>query len=121
MTLQTLLNDEQKAFEELLHPSVGFCDCLYLPEARTNLHKMTCRLYGNTLSRNLNDYDERIIKSFIALHDQKIITAVIGMLPKEYDESNVTPFATLAEMKQWNRCLREIKSPLQQALKKEMV
>ena len=62
MTLQTLLNDEQKAFEkDFPYCDSDFCYCW---------------------KKETQDKQ----KAFLALHDQKIITAVIGGIEKKMDE-----------------------------------
>ena len=80
--LQTLLNDEQKAFEEFIHRAI-------------NLPKDGMIDTGE-LFKLIDKHN-----SFLALHDQKIITAVIGMC-ENGDYNDVLP-------------------ALYEALKKEMI
>lgn len=67
MTLHTLLDDEQKAFEK-----------------RFPLREIEGRINEDTWFGNPPTPKE--IKDFLALHDQKIITAVIGGIEKKMDE-----------------------------------
>lgn len=114
MTLQTLLNDEQKAFEEE-HPCLN-------RKAREDLKSLKMYLPEEIGCgcENCNLRDERNV------HDQKIITAVIGMIDKleiEKPRSGNENEVTIHEVKkEWLRETKEvIKSELQQALKKDIV
>ena len=100
MNLKDLLNDEQKAFEE----------------------KFGNREIGGMRFNQGETFPQ--IKSFLALHDQKIITAVIGvgeskrMNAKVYWNKTIdTPDKIIG----FNTAVDWIKSDLQQALKKETI
>lgn len=96
MTLHTLLDDEQKAFEEKFD----------------DFHDEECSYWS--ISEPKCDCDNERIKSFLILHDQKIITAVIEMCEIMLGET-----ATKSDEYAlgYDRSLAD----LQQALKKEMV
>ena len=88
MPLHTLLDDEQKAFEEKFTQRL-------MDIARVN--------WETTVGKD--------IAKWLALHDQKIITAVIEMVEKLIDENDDGMWAG-------RETADRIKSTLQQALKK---
>ena len=109
--LKELLNDEQKAFEEFIHRAI-------------NLPKDGMIDTGE-LFKLIDKHN-----SFLALHDQKIITAVIGMvdevLEKMWQDQNYMHNSVNDAKKDayyqssfiLDVARKKIKSDLQQALKK---
>ena len=107
MTLQILLKDEQKAFEEFIHRAIN------LPKDGM--------VDTEELFKLIDEH-----KSFIALHDQKIITAVIEMCEERKNEGCRTDLSDNPNSPEaWVRGKvygrNEALDDLQQALKKEMI
>ena len=96
-SLHTLLDDEQNAFEKRF------------VEFQSDYRPHFVEWKGNT-----HDTSAEEAMKWLALHDQKIITAVIGMIEKMTDENDDGMWAG-------RETADKIVSVLQQALKKEMV
>ncbi len=98
--LKEILNDEQKAFEE----QFGH--------------------HGKIWNGHRGSKDGLEAKQFLALHDQKIITAVIGMYESKRMNAKVywnKTIDTPDKIIGFNTAVDWIKSDLQQALKKETI
>ena len=120
MTLHTLLDDEQKAFEKQFQGLP--------PQWCPNCHTLGCG-YGaeDTRCGNCGENNVAHFQSSRALHDQKIITAVIGMCKERKKSMTYESFDEDGVKSIYHRIKREVESynqalsDLQQALKKVMV